>query len=223
MFEALLPGGVIVVEALPEDWERAACAAEERAVHHAAARRRSEFRAGRACARRALERLGIRDFALLPSATRDPVWPDRVVGSITHTRGYCAAAVARCDSLAGLGIDAEIADPLPQDIVARVCTPLECRHLAGLPRLGTDWPKLVFCAKESFFKSYFPITRHFLEFGDVRVEIDAQRSSFTASLIDLSDPGVHGRRAFEGRYMEGNGLLASAVAIPADPRSPGAS
>ena len=38
---------------------------------------------------------------------RAPIWPDRVVGSITHTGDFAAAAVAWAADIAGLGIDSE--------------------------------------------------------------------------------------------------------------------
>jgi 4'-phosphopantetheinyl transferase EntD len=42
------------------------------------------------------------------------------VGSITHTRGFCAAACARSDDYLSLGVDAEPDEPLPAEIIDEV-------------------------------------------------------------------------------------------------------
>src|SRR5438067_555135 len=73
------------------------------AVH----KRRVEFAAGRWCAREAL-RVCAADLAesvIEIGAQREPCWPAGVVGSIAHTNGYAAAAVARSADVIGLGID----------------------------------------------------------------------------------------------------------------------
>ena len=49
---------------------------------------------GRACARAALSALGHGDAVIGRHANCAPLWPDSVVGSITHTSGYAAALVA---------------------------------------------------------------------------------------------------------------------------------
>ena len=56
--------------------------------------RRVEFATGRSCARRALARMGIREFVLRSNpVSRAPRWPAGVVGAITHTGG-CPAGIA---------------------------------------------------------------------------------------------------------------------------------
>jgi len=68
--------------------------------------------------------------------------------------------VARSERFAGLGVDVERADPLTAAVAARVCTPRERERLAGLPPPpGSDWTKLVFSAKESVYKCYYPLAR----------------------------------------------------------------
>ena len=68
---------------------------EERAyVESAVPRRVREFAAGRQCARLALRELGGPDEAIPVGLSRQPKWPPGIVGSITHTVGYCLAVVA---------------------------------------------------------------------------------------------------------------------------------
>ena len=94
-------------------------------VRDAVPRRRREFAMGRACARRALARLGIENRPLLPGHDRAPVWPRGIVGSISHCEGFCAVAVARRDRTSSIGLDVELRVPLDVGLVQTICTPGE--------------------------------------------------------------------------------------------------
>lgn len=67
-----------------------------------------EYRLGRIAAARALSDLGMPDA---PPPGRDstgvPIWEPGFAGSITHTRGFVAAAVASLEHIEAIGIDAE--------------------------------------------------------------------------------------------------------------------
>lgn len=218
MIAALLPDGVVVVRA--DEAMAAEPLRTEEAAHAArfAPKRRREFALGRACARRALARFGVRDFALLPDAERVPRWPDGLVGSLTHCRGLCLAAVARADRVAGLGLDAEPAEPLPDGVLRRICGPAERAHLAGLPPLERgDWARLAFCAKESFYKCYFPLARTKLGFRDAEVAFDAEAGRFEVRLTRVDAPAVRGRRALAGRFAREGEHLVTAVALEVAP------
>ncbi len=80
MFAGLLPGDVVVEETDGRDGE-GALEEELALVADAATSRREEFAAGRACARRALQRLGVESGPLLVGENREPLWPEGVVGS----------------------------------------------------------------------------------------------------------------------------------------------
>lgn len=185
-----------------------------------AANRRREFGAARECARRALAALG-RPAATVPRGVDGaPCWPDGVVGSITHCAGYRAAAVAERTEIAALGIDAEPHRSLSARALDRIALPAEREMLDVLatgPGGGTvPWALLLFSAKESVYKAWYPLTGAWLGFHDVRVDIDVTRTRFTAH---LPPPGitVDGRRVdlFHGRYTRTGTLLATAVAVPA--------
>src|SRR5947207_7559339 len=120
MISSLVPAYVSVAEAYEPDWSEAALAEELALVGEAGDKRRREFAAGRACARLALERLGRSNGPVLRGSNREPVWPDGVVGSITHTAGYCAAAVTEASCVLGLGIDAEANQALSPLVAERV-------------------------------------------------------------------------------------------------------
>jgi len=170
----VLPAPAIGIVADPADWEAALLAGEVEMVARAVDRRRREVAAGRSCARRALARLGAEAGPLPPDPDRVPRWPADVVGSITHTAGFCAAAVAWRRELRALGLDAE--RPIGSsrgEIMRLVATPTEAAWLARLPeqRQATG-SALVFSAKEALYKAQFPLTREFLDFTDVELQLD---------------------------------------------------
>jgi 4'-phosphopantetheinyl transferase EntD len=59
---------------------------------------------------------------------------------------------------------------------------------------------LRFVAKEAFFKAYFPTTRAFLDFQDVRVAVNPANDRFKACLMEASRPSLCGARTFVGRF-----------------------
>ncbi|MEX2466343.1 MAG: hypothetical protein WD995_05500, partial [Gemmatimonadota bacterium] len=107
-----LPGGAQEAESLLGPTER-------EAVRNAVPKRRIEFARGRHCARAALVRAGWdRGFVEIPvGAERQPVWPAGFTGSITHCDGLVAAVATRLGpNLTAIGLDAEPARPLPEDV-----------------------------------------------------------------------------------------------------------
>lgn len=202
MIEAgLFPPAVVVVRATAAMADEPLDPAEQAAVGRMGAKRRREYALGRACARRALRRLGIEGFPLHNDADRVPIWPQGVVGSVTHCRDYCAVVAAERGDVLGLGIDAEPVEPLNPRLVARICTAPERERNAALPEPGPcGWAKLVFCAKESFYKCYFPLARRRLGFADAEIVFDPAARSFEARLLREDAPGALGARLLRGRY-----------------------
>ena len=216
MITALFPEGVIAVTASGAMRTDRLLPGEDVAIRRAAPRRRRQFTAGRVCAREALAKLGIEDFPLLAGRDRLPGWPPGVVGSISHTDGYCAAVVALTERFAGLGLDVEGTRPLSPRVAARVCAASELERLEGVAAPpGTAWTKLLFSAKESTYKCYFPPTRAFLGFDDVTVTLDPESASFTALIVRASAPPALGYREFRGRFAHNGRHVFTAVTLPA--------
>ena len=175
--------------------------------------RRAEFAAVRACARAALGELGFAPGPILPGPRREPIWPEGVRGSMTHCEGYCAAAVALCADLLSLGIDAEVNRSLPGDVLGYVTRPAERTMLADLARrapIGVSWDTLLFSAKESVYKTWFPLTRSWLGFEEAEVVLDPG-GTFTARLLVPAGPLPE---LLRGRWAAADGLVATAVAVP---------
>lgn len=227
MMQSLVPPGVVAVEAdtAGAGDDDGLLPAEVAALAPAAAPRRwREFAAGRTCARHALRALGVERVAILPGVHREPLWPAGIVGSITHCRGYSAAAVARREQVMSIGIDAEVNAPLPPGIAAMVCTGSERRWIRSAPdEPGISWPTLIFSAKESLFKTWFPLTARWLEFEDAELAIDPVGHSFVARLaVPLPDSLGRGPVAFAGRFALARERLLTVVVLPATATVPAA-
>jgi len=209
----LLPARAVWAEATDGDWTAPLRSEEEPLVARAVDKRRREFTAGRTCARRALARLGWPDFPVVAGPRREPVWPPDVVGSITHCPGYCAAVAARRADLRSVGIDAELSAPLPEGVAAMVCTEAERRWAAELP--GDHWPALVFSAKESIYKAWYPVAERWLDYLDAELTVDPASGSFTARILLPVEPAIFPWNPLEGRFAVTAERVFTAVAIPA--------
>lgn len=168
----LFPAGVVAVELTSEAPRSVLTEVELKSISHCASKRIEDFTRGRACARRGLEQLGFPTFSLLSGEKREPLWPPEIVGSITHTTGFAAAVVARGAAVEGLGIDCEVIESVGQDLWERICTPREQEHLAKLPEArAQQQAALIFAAKEAFYKCQFPLSREWVGFEDVSIEL----------------------------------------------------
>ncbi len=214
MIEKILPSWVASAEAFCDPPEATLFPEEEAAVARAVDKRRREFTTARHCARQALGRLGLPPVPILPGERGAPGWPSGVTGAITHCAGYRAAAV----SLRALtvGIDAEPHEPLPDGVLSAVSLD---RERAELRRLGggVHWDRLLFSAKESVYKAWFPLALRWLDFEEAHVTFDPS-GTFTARLL-VPGPQVGGGRltGFTGRWLVSDGLLVTAIALPAGP------
>ena len=211
MIERLLPPAVSS-EAERHDVADAALFPEEVALMRGATEaRRREFATARHCARTALARLGIAAMPILRGVKREPLWPEGVVGSITHCRGYRAAAVALAKDVVTVGIDAEPDDRLPHGVERRVLRDEEREWLVRAPA-GVPWDRVIFSAKEAIYKAWFPLTRRWLGFEDAIVAIDAESGVFHARLL-VDNPPSPGE--FAGRFLVEDGLVLTAIALHA--------
>lgn len=217
MLEQILPTSAVVT-ASREDLEGLLYPEEETVVGRAVEKRRREFTTARACAREALAQLG-QPHQAIPSGSRgEPLWPEGIVGSITHCDGYRACAVARATDLVTVGVDAELNQPLPDGLIGDIALPEEREWLHYLVRQAPEvhWDRLLFSVKESIYKAWFPLAKRWLGFEDAVVAIDRQRRSFTAHLL-VPGPVLDGHevRGFQGSWLVTDGLILAAIAMPA--------
>ncbi len=219
MIERILPSQVTAAESFGDD-AAAELLPEERAVIvRATESRQREFATGRACARAALARLGLPPVAVVRGPGGAPQWPEGVTGSITHCAGYRAAAVGLTRDIASLGVDAEPNEALPDhgmlELIALDEERVRLGELASaMP--GICWDRLLFCAKESVYKAWFPLARRWLGFESADIVIDPHEGKFATRLL-VPGPLVNGEvlTQLSGRWLADNGLLVTVVVVSA--------
>jgi len=218
VIDQILPPGTVAAESFHDPAGLTLFPEEEALVAAAVEKRRREFTTVRDCARRALGALGLAPVPILRGVRGAPIWPDGVVGSMTHCDGYRAAVLGRAEVFAGIGVDAEPHAPLPDGVLDLIALPAERERLAGLradhPELHVD--RLLFSAKESVYKVWFPLTGRWLDFGEADIAIDAAAGGFVARLLV---PGLTVGAApvteLSGRFLVARGLVLTSITLPA--------
>ncbi|MBW0146426.1 4'-phosphopantetheinyl transferase family protein [Marinobacter arenosus] len=138
---------------------------ERQWMQRAVTSRKREFYSGRWLARQALERAGVPAQALDRGPLGQPIWPDGVIGSITHGQHYGVAVVVPAGAIQGIGIDL-LEDPtaVERHIAHLIVQPDEESLLVdrfpGLPATA-----VAFCVKEAVVKA---VSAHIGQFMDMR-------------------------------------------------------
>jgi 4'-phosphopantetheinyl transferase EntD len=193
---------------------------ERAAVLRAVPKRQREFATGRRTARALLAALGHPDVALPRNEDRTVRWPDGVVGTISHSDALCAVAVAHARSAAGLGVDLEPDEPLDRALWSRIATARELETLAARDDTEEEQGRavrLLFCAKEAFYKSVHAQVGRVLGFHEVVIQVMPGRDRFDAWLAG-TPAGVPDGFAFEGRFTRRAGHWIAAATLVAKPQ-----
>ena len=159
------------------------------AVKNALPKRRSEFAAGRAAARRALDAVGRGRCAIPAQTDGAPIWPPGISGSISHTSYLCIAGVT--EAFASIGLDVEGNEDLDAELIPIICgkDELYCYD----PGTHGRWAKVIFSVKEAVFKAQYPLTGQLIGFDHLSVSLDTNGDGFTATFIKPA-----------GRFLEGS-------------------
>lgn len=217
LFRSLLPPAVVLEESAPERFAAdlsELTAGEAALMAKAVDKRRREYTAGRVLARRAAAKLGLGAIEVLPREDRAPRWPEGVVGSITHTRGHVAVALARADALRGVGLDVEQAEPLKHRLWDMICTDEDRAMLDRYPEPERSrLAKIVFSAKEAAYKAQFAITEQFLGFSAMHIDLDVAADRFLATFRQEAGEAFAPGDVLEGRLLRTDRLVATAVVI----------
>ena len=157
-------------------------------ISSATIKRQLEFAAGRAAAKDALRRLGVKPRSIVADKDRAPQWPTGFIGSIAHAGELAIAIVGDRRDTFALGIDIERNHALRAVPWGLLFQPEELEKLSLLPMdTALAHATISFCAKEAFFKMQFPVTKRWIDFKDTRVVV----SDGDQSLIVVADSPLH--------------------------------
>ncbi len=187
---------------------------ERESIKKAIPKRRQEFAVGRACARRALERLGCKECVLPRRADRQVQWPSGVTGTISHSHTWCGAAVARSEQVRGVGLDIETLERMSLGIERKVLTARERDRLNGMPQQEhLKMLALIFSAKEAFYKCMFPLYGRRIGFMDAIVLPDDEKMTLSFEIQPRILSGLPAFDVLSGRYLLHDGNVFTAVVI----------
>ena len=179
-------------------------------------KRRAEFSLGRYCARRALSKFELESVPILRNTeSREPYWPKSVRGSITHSDGFAAAAVGMTKDVSGIGIDLEsLSRVVDFNIRRHVCVEKEREFMESLTaEKANRYLRIIFSAKESIFKCFFPISQTYLSFQDAAIIIDEKKFEFSFVLSKACSGITSAGFQHSGRFSIKDDLLLTSVYI----------
>lgn len=190
-------------------------------LNKAIEKRKAEYIAGRYCAHQSLTQLsGHSPVAIDNTEDRSPVWPEGYVGSITHSKGFASAVVAKQKDIRSIGIDSEkfISEKTANNIQTHILT--ETETFADNVCVSDDfitYLTIVFSAKESLFKSLHPLTKQFFDFRDARLQFNSTapntfRFELLKKLSEEFDVGFSGK----GQYQLRGNFAHTAIVINQD-------
>lgn len=182
-------------------------------IARAAPRRRAEWLAGRCCASEALRLLTGQGSCPGVAPDRSPVWPEGVLGSISHSGDVAIALAMPAGAGRGVGVDIEkILDQAEAgEIAHEAMTPWERRRFGG--EVDPFPVTLAFSAKESLFKALHPLLRRPMSFHAAElVAWDALGRARLRLAQELS-PEFPAGREIEARFARLGGLLLTRVLI----------
>ncbi|MBB3038563.1 4'-phosphopantetheinyl transferase family protein [Hoyosella altamirensis] len=225
MIDRIVSAPLVTAEAFADHDSAFVPSAERAAVARAVPTRQREFFTVRHLARRAMVQLGVPGGDRMPILKGErgaPTWPEGVIGSMTHCTGYRSAVVGLLSDVRSVGIDAEPHSALPSGVLPSVSIAAERDWLASAAREhGPDvhFDKLLFCAKETTYKAWFPITRRWLGFEDAHITFsvdDTGRSGGFTSTILIDGTVVSGAPLTElrGQWLVDGDLVVASIVVP---------
>ncbi|MGF1739731.1 4'-phosphopantetheinyl transferase superfamily protein [Vibrio profundum] len=155
-------------------------------LKQAVPKRCAEFLAGRYVAQQAVKELTTRVHQIPVANDRSPIWPEGIVGSISHTDSQSIAAVAFKEDCQLLGLDLEnwIEPDLALELSSQIIDSTEIDLLSETELSFHQGLTLIFSAKESLYKALYPKVQTFFGFESARItNIDQGKRQFTVSLI----------------------------------------
>lgn len=147
-------------------------------------KRRNHFYMGRYAAKEALNQLGVKNFPILKGENEEPIWPENIVGSISHTNSIALACVGDKNATAGIGIDIEKINPeVSFEISKKICLENELNWINKEGAKKLERLIMVFSAKEATFKTFFPLGKIFFGFHDASLVWNEEKQIFHGRLL----------------------------------------
>ena len=165
---------------------------EERVISHSfELPRLQDFCGGRHCAHQCLSHFELNE-PLLKSAHGNRLWPDPVIGSISHSKFLSGAVVMPKGDYRAVGLDVETIGRVDRELWSLFFIPEEIDWLLSKPpQYQCFFATLFFSFKEAFFKMQFSITKTFAEFDDCSISYSSGKVIIQPLNQFLNIGGIH--------------------------------
>ncbi len=179
-------------------------------------KRRKELALGRITARHALKKFGyLQQTPLLKGSEGEVLWPEGIVGSISHSGKYALAAVSSQDNFKGIGLDIEsITNKRPLKIFNRILNKEEFQWIYSDETVEDEkfiFALKIFSAKEACYKAFYSASNTKLTFHDVSFH-PAEDSKLKGTLLKAI-PHFHKGYRFNVNSTIQNEFVVSGVSF----------
>lgn len=176
---------------------------EKEIIAYSAVRRQNDFATGRWCTREVLKKMNIINPPILTGPEGEPIWPTGVCGSITHTKNaYCAVAAFTKD-YQSLGIDIESTSrEISEGVAKHILTASEEQWLLKENKDNQKFLRIIFCAKESIFKLFYPLVKSRFAFSLVSILPIPEAGFFSFILNKDLNHQFKKNQIFKGLYFQ---------------------
>ena len=168
-----------------------------------------DFCKGRYCAHRALEKMGYPAFPVLKDVHGAPIWPAKIIGSISHSGAVAAAVAARKTHILGIGIDIQERGIFPAAVLSVLFHRDEVSSFLSIPANLSDlYAYSIFSAKESAIKCFYAASQYLANLNEIVIAMDWMGGTFKAFIPAARDPKLlisdfelMGRVGFDRHYV----------------------
>jgi enterobactin synthetase component D len=174
--------------------------------------RKAEFIAGRYCAVKILNSIGIIKKDIFSNEDGTPNWPTDILGSITHAKNYVSVSISNNPNLLGLGRDSEFifSKTLKKEVGSTIVQNGEMDYSKGFSE--EEFITFVYSAKESLFKALYPLTKTFFDFDEVEMN-GLDEKYFKIKLKKPLNKIFRAGQIFKGTYFFEKNLVHTGVDI----------
>ncbi len=214
MIEDLLPEGVWSFFTASKFGEEKLLTEELMCTGDLGEKRLQDFATGRYCAHQCLTRVGINQ-PVLSGASGNPIWPEGILGSISHSEYLTGAIISNSTDYLSLGLDIETIGRVEHDLWFLFFTQSEIRQLESFSlKKQYEMSTVFFSVKEAYYKMQYPITRTFMDFHECEIQSDGENYLISSEKDNLP-PLLHGRR-IEVQYVQFEEEIISWVLLHRD-------
>lgn len=128
--------------------------------------RKKEYLISRALIHKGFQQLNIDHSFLEKGEKREPIWPNDICGSISHSKEQVSVILSK--NYKSIGIDIEHLNRVDEKLYHKLFSDIEVKFIKSV---NWDAATTLFSAKEAFYKMQFYLTHQYLDFLDVEFSL----------------------------------------------------